>query len=730
MSDHDRVRKASAARPTKTRKRIQAKLEVGAVDDPLEAEADAMADRLMASIKAGPSQGPAEGQRTEEEDLLQGSRSIQRMEVEEEEELMQGSRSIQRTNRMEEEELQGSRVARATIGAEGGEVDPDLEARLRSGGGGAALPDPLKSTMESTFDADLSAVRVHENPAATEIAARAYAMGTDIHFAPGAYKPDAPDGQRLIAHEAWHVVQQSSGVRRRSQAEPVLSDGDVAARQSSLSAVHSSVQRSTALINRWPWSKKKPKPMEISGPMGISETDRPEGWFAQTESGSLATDEEASEEAAWSGKAGNMNDGVTAEIGKPAAAGVATGAGEGIGAAAGASGVGMPVLGGLLAIDTAIGLNNANKMHNEGQQFGDGAMTKMGARKAKDQGTAGGKAAIGAAKGGVAAAKGVAANAADTAALGAAGAGLGIAAGGVQIIQGAWRGGKAVMKLCRLTWGRGAEMLSAQGAKWKSYVQNREGLKAAINATKVAVGALGVAAGALMLASNPIGWSIAIAAGVAGGIFAITKIVGKISNASAKKSARQKIEAGARAEASAPMDTEAFLAELAAVEAAKAEGAETASEPEPEPEAAEAPEPEQPASAVEGADPALAAKRSEAIARANEVARAACSTAATAHEMREALRAGNRDLVNQYIDVKALPKQSEGEFGDESVWVAPEDVMSEQLAYDLVAMMAAEDKEFHDALMILSSLNVDQETALSDSGQDLIASKLNLTEAM
>lgn len=53
--------------------------------------------------------------------------------------------------------------------------------------------------MESAFGADFSAVRIHEDGAADAVGAQAYARGTDLHFGPGTYDPDSPQGLELIA---------------------------------------------------------------------------------------------------------------------------------------------------------------------------------------------------------------------------------------------------------------------------------------------------------------------------------------------------------------------------------------------------------------------------------------------------------------------------------------------------------------------------------------------------
>jgi len=80
---------------------------------------------------------------------------------------------------------------------------------------GEALDANTRQPLEAHFQADLSDVRVHTSPEAAESAtsldALAYTSGRDIYFAAGMYAPASTTGQRLIAHEVAHVVQQSSG---------------------------------------------------------------------------------------------------------------------------------------------------------------------------------------------------------------------------------------------------------------------------------------------------------------------------------------------------------------------------------------------------------------------------------------------------------------------------------------------------------------------------------------
>lgn len=91
---------------------------------------------------------------------------------------------------------------------------PGVEAfrvPLRQKSGGLPLPSEVQSKMETAFGADFSDVRVHIGHEATSLGAIAYTWGSNIHFAPGQYNPHTIQGQKLLGHELWHVVQQRSG---------------------------------------------------------------------------------------------------------------------------------------------------------------------------------------------------------------------------------------------------------------------------------------------------------------------------------------------------------------------------------------------------------------------------------------------------------------------------------------------------------------------------------------
>ncbi len=111
----------------------------------------------------------------------------------------------------------GGMAARVTplAASEGGiEVSGELEARLRAGqGGGSPLPAGVRRQMEERFGRDFGDVRLHADSLAkqlnSDLQARAFTHGRDIFLGRKAGDPATPAGQRLLAHELAHVVQQT-----------------------------------------------------------------------------------------------------------------------------------------------------------------------------------------------------------------------------------------------------------------------------------------------------------------------------------------------------------------------------------------------------------------------------------------------------------------------------------------------------------------------------------------
>ncbi len=80
-------------------------------------------------------------------------------------------------------------------------------------GAGQSLDPTTQRRMEGRFGHDFARVRVHTeaeaDASAQALDAHAYTVGSDIVFRHGQYQPHTSRGQRLLAHELAHVVQQS-----------------------------------------------------------------------------------------------------------------------------------------------------------------------------------------------------------------------------------------------------------------------------------------------------------------------------------------------------------------------------------------------------------------------------------------------------------------------------------------------------------------------------------------
>ncbi len=160
-------------------RRLQPKLTIGAADDPLEREADAVASNVM---------------------RMPDPTSVSRVAP------PRISRACAACGA--DEEIQ----PKSDGGDMAGEAAPgSVDETLRSPG--APLDAATRGFFEPRFGSDFGDVRVHTDAQAAEsarsVGALAYTVGPHLVFASGAYEPAAETGRRLIAHELTHVVQQS-----------------------------------------------------------------------------------------------------------------------------------------------------------------------------------------------------------------------------------------------------------------------------------------------------------------------------------------------------------------------------------------------------------------------------------------------------------------------------------------------------------------------------------------
>jgi hypothetical protein len=171
---------------------IQRKLKVGAVDDPLEHEADRVAEQVMrAPAPAVPH--------------LSATPHISR-----------------KCTECEEKDGNLQKKSAGSAETSFGEAPATVRGVLRSSG--QPLDEFPRAYFEPRFGQDFSRVRVHRDAtaerSAQDLNAHAYAVGNDIVFGAGQYAPQTDQGKRLIAHELTHVVQQRSESSHNIRREP------------------------------------------------------------------------------------------------------------------------------------------------------------------------------------------------------------------------------------------------------------------------------------------------------------------------------------------------------------------------------------------------------------------------------------------------------------------------------------------------------------------------------
>lgn len=150
---------------------LQARLAIGASNDPLEREADQAAAHVLGS--------------TEQSGLRTSPRAPQ--------------------------------LSRRAIGNAAGRAAPaSVFTTLQ--GAGSPLSRQTRAFFEPRFGHDFSRVRVHHDASAAasarDVSAHAYTVGQHVVFGRGRFAPETSAGQSLLAHELAHVVQQDPSLRR------------------------------------------------------------------------------------------------------------------------------------------------------------------------------------------------------------------------------------------------------------------------------------------------------------------------------------------------------------------------------------------------------------------------------------------------------------------------------------------------------------------------------------
>lgn len=119
--------------------------------------------------------------------------------------------------------------------AQSSSISTETTANIRSiKGAGQPLSDFSLEFFEPRFGFDFSQVRIHADRRAADLAnrfnARAFTFGSHIVFGAGQFRPNSKEGQRLLAHELTHVVQQGyaprGSPRRTALAEEFIEEFD------------------------------------------------------------------------------------------------------------------------------------------------------------------------------------------------------------------------------------------------------------------------------------------------------------------------------------------------------------------------------------------------------------------------------------------------------------------------------------------------------------------------
>ena len=172
---------------------IQAKLTVGQEDDPLEHEADAMADTVMRMPVNSFIQRKCAGCGEEE--------------------------------KVQKKAVNGITAVSQSQSDKGATVNPSTaEAIKSSAGSGNRMDAETNSFMSNRFGSNFSEIKIHTDSESInlnrDLNARAFTVGRDIYFNEGEYQPASAQGKKLLAHELTHTIQQGRGAVGQVQRTP------------------------------------------------------------------------------------------------------------------------------------------------------------------------------------------------------------------------------------------------------------------------------------------------------------------------------------------------------------------------------------------------------------------------------------------------------------------------------------------------------------------------------
>lgn len=154
---------------------------------------------------------------------------------------------------------------------------------------GVPLPDDIRVQAEELFGEDFSDVRVIVSDAAPKLGAIAFTTGSEIHVAPGVYRPGTSETRALLGHELMHVVQQRRGTARNDYGYGVQVLRDEGLEREAdrmgkaLQCMFSSKEHAimtdpfnflvSKLVGSWP-KNEKPKPDPVIKQLNLAQADK------------------------------------------------------------------------------------------------------------------------------------------------------------------------------------------------------------------------------------------------------------------------------------------------------------------------------------------------------------------------------------------------------------------------------------------------------------------------
>ncbi len=212
---------------------FQTKLTVGQPGDRYEKEADSVANAVVnrsnhetpsvqekeiSSIQRTSLATPAEDEKlTTAEDRMEKDKLIQEQadETQKEEENQEPVQAMHEPNEQKpREEEENQAIQQKSTRGHSTPSKKGLSKQLRKKKNrGKKMSTRVRKQMESAFGKDFAQVNIHTDDEAVsmnqKLHAQAFTTGNHIYFNQGKYNPETGAGQRLLAHELTHVVQQT-----------------------------------------------------------------------------------------------------------------------------------------------------------------------------------------------------------------------------------------------------------------------------------------------------------------------------------------------------------------------------------------------------------------------------------------------------------------------------------------------------------------------------------------